>query len=309
MKRYFFLIFFFSFFLFLTNNLQSNIQSSIILKVDKKIITSFDVKNKILSTLIIAGNDITQANIDQLKEQTLENLIYIKLKEIELERFDFKVNKQRVNKFINRVSGNNKEKLKNDFKSNGLDFNLWVREIETEFKWQQFIYSNYSNKIEIDESFIDIEIKEILKSRLNNKEVNLSEIEIFQNDELSNNDLISRIFDEIRKYGFEDTALKFSVSSSSSEKGNLGWINIKTLSKKINNVLKNLKPGQVSKPIIQTNSILFIKLNSERILENNDIDKELLKKNLIRRKQDELFNLYSRSHLSKLKNNSLIEYK
>tara|TARA_B100001057_G_scaffold320030_1_gene320248 strand:- start:253 stop:1179 length:927 start_codon:yes stop_codon:yes gene_type:complete len=308
MKRYF-LIFFFSFFLFLTNNLQSNIQSSIILKVDKKIITSFDVKNKILSTLIIAGNDITQANIDQLKEQTLENLIYIKLKEIELERFDFKVNKQRVNKFINRVSGNNKEKLKNDFKSNGLDFNLWVKEIETEFKWQQFIYSNYSNKIEIDESFIDIEIKEILKSRLNNKEVNLSEIEILQNDELSNSDLISGIFDEIRKYGFEDTALKFSVSSSSSEKGNLGWINIKTLSKKINNVLKNLKPGQVSKPIIQTNSILFIKLNSERILENNDIDEELLKKNLIRRKQDELFNLYSRSHLSKLKNNSLIEYK
>ena len=74
-------------------------------------------------------------------------------------------------------------------------------------------------------------------------------------------------------------------------------------------MLKNLKPGQVSKPIIQTNSILFIKLNSERILENNDIDEELLKKNLIRRKQDELFNLYSRSHLSKLKNNSLIEYK
>ena len=70
-----------------------------------------------------------------------------------------------------------------------------------------------------------------------------------------------------------------------------------------------MKPGQVSKPIIQTNSILFIKLNSERILENNDIDEELLKKNLIRRKQDELFNLYSRSHLSKLKNNSLIEYK
>ena len=309
MKRYFFLIFFFSYFLFLTNNLQSNIQNSIILKVDKKIITSFDVKNKILSTLIIAGNDITQANIDQLKEQTLENLIYIKLKEIELERFDFKVNKQRVNKFINRVSGNNKEKLKNDFISNGLDFNLWVKEIETEFKWQQFIYSNYSNKIEIDENFIDIEIKERLKSRFNNKEVNLSEIEIFQNDEFSNSDLISRIFDEIRKYGFEDTALKFSVSSSSSEKGNLGWINIKTLSKKINNVLKNLKPGQVSKPIIQTNSILFIKLNSERILENNDIDEELLKKNLIRRKQDELFNLYSRSHLSKLKNNSLIEYK
>ena len=34
-----------------------------------------------------------------------------------------------------------------------------------------------------------------------------------------------------------------------------------------------------------------------------------LKKDLIDQKKNELFNLYSRSHLSKLKNTSLIEYK
>lgn len=309
MKKVLFLIYSFIFFLFLTINLKSNIQSSIILKVDKKIVTNFEVKNKILSTLIIAGNDITQSNIDNLKKQTLENLIYFKIKEIELEKFDLKIKEERVNDIINRISGNNIEKLKNNFKNNDLDFDLWVEEIRTELKWQKFIYLKYSNKIQIDESFINTEVDKILKTNINNKEINLSEIEVFQNNEISNDSLISKILREIEVKGFENAAMKFSISNSSSSKGNLGWINMNTLSRKINDALKNLKPGQLSKPIIQTNSILFLKLNSVRILKNNNIDKERLKKNLIKRKQDELFNLYSRSHLSKLKNNYLIEYK
>ena len=136
MKKVLFLIYSFIFSLFLTINLKSNIQSSIILKVDKKIVTNFEVKNKILSTLIIAGNDITQSNIDNLKKQTLENLIYFKIKEIELEKFDLRIKEQRVNDIINRISGNNIEKLKNNFKNNDLDFDLWVEEIRTELKWQ-----------------------------------------------------------------------------------------------------------------------------------------------------------------------------
>lgn len=309
MKKVLFLIYSFIFFLFLTINLKSNIQSSIILKVDKKIVTNFEVKNKILSTLIIAGNDITQSNIDNLKKQTLENLIYFKIKEIELEKFDLRIKEERVNDIINRISENNIEKLKSNFKSNGLDFDLWVEEIRTELKWQKFIYLKYSNKIQIDESFINTEVDKILKTNINNKEINLSEIEVFQNNEISNDSLISKILREIEVKGFENAAMKFSIANSSSSKGNLGWINMNTLSRKINDALKNLKPGQLSEPIIQTNSILFLKLNSVRILKNNNIDKERLKKNLIKRKQDELFNLYSRSHLSKLKNNYLIEYK
>ena len=36
-----------------------------------------------------------------------------------------------------------------------------------------------------------------------------------------------------KKEGFEDVALRFSISSSASNKGNLGWINSKSLSEEI----------------------------------------------------------------------------
>ena len=56
-------------------------------------------------------------------------------------------------------------------------------------------------------------------------------------------------------------------------------------------------------------SFLFLKLIDMKISQIEDINKFKLKENLIKQKKNELFELYSRSHLSKLKNTSLIEYK
>ena len=277
MKKYIYLVYFFAFFFSSIVNLYSNIQNSIVVKVDNKIITSFEVKNKILSTLIISGNEISQKNIDEIKKQTLDNLIFYKLKEIELEKFKFKVNEQRLNSYINRIAKNNVKKLKNDFKNYNLDFNIWKKEIEIDLKWQQFIYLKYSKKIEIDENLINEEVKKIIKSSSQNQEVNLSEIEVLQDEKISNDELVSKIMKQISQNGFENTALKFSISDSASDKGNLGWINLNILSKKVNNAVKILKHGQISEPIIQPNSILILKLNSSRNIQNKK-DGELIKK-------------------------------
>lgn len=304
MKSFFFIILF----VLTITTAKSNIQNTIVVKVNNKIITSFEVKNKILSTLIISGNEINQDNIDKLKGQTLESLINFKLKEIELEKYDFKVDEKRLDNYINRVTRNNIVKVKNNFSKYNLDYNLWINELETQFKWQNFIYSFYSKKIDTNENFISDEIDKIVSSQMKIKEVNLSEIEIMRNDNSSNDEIINKTLNEIKNNGFENTALKFSISNTSSQKGNMGWINSKIISKEVNDVIVNLSPGSISKPVIRENSIIFFKLNSERYIENKDIDKEILKKNIIQRKKNELFEMYSKSHLSILKNNSLVQY-
>ncbi len=308
MKNCIILIFFIFFNTLNSNELQANLNNSIIVKVDKKIITNFEVKNKILRTLIISGNEINQTNINKLKKQTLDSLINLKLKEIELENFDLKIDKKRVDSYVNVVSRNKPQDLKNKLTNYNLDFNLFLKEIETELKWKQFIFKKYSKRIEIDEVFIEKEVEKIFLSQVKNYEVNLSEIEIFHNKNKSNNELISEIQNEIKDNGFDDTALKFSISNTSSQKGNLGWLSINSLSDKIKTVINNTEIGQVSKPIIQTNSILFLKLNSKRETKIDDIDKTEFKNNLINQKRNEMFNLFSVSHLSKLKNFYFVEY-
>ena len=97
MKKYILIILIIIFDLPLLKEAKSQSENFIIAKIDKKIITSFDIKNKILGTLIISQKEINQENINNLKEETLETLVNLRLKEIELEKFNLEVDSQKVN--------------------------------------------------------------------------------------------------------------------------------------------------------------------------------------------------------------------
>ena len=308
MKNKISIIFFFLIF-FLNGILNAKIENKIIVKVGNEVITSFEIKNKILRTLILNNSNINQENIDKLKEQVLDNLVNIKLKENELKKTNVEIDTNRINEYLSKISSNDIAKLKNLFIQNNVSFELFIDELKTEFRWQKFIYQKYSKKIEVNENSLNDEIETLLKDQLEVKEVNLSEIQLLNNQNINNKKFMQNIFDEIKNNGFENTALKFSVSSSSSEKGNLGWINIKTLSKSIYDLVSDMRPGDISKPIIQSNNILLIKLNKERKVSRTDLDKDEMKKRLIKQKENELFNLYSISHLSIIKNKYFVEYK
>ena len=201
------------------------------------------------------------------------------------------------------------EYLKKEFNKNEIDFDLFLDEVETQVKWQKLIFNIYSKKINLNEELIDKEISKIMKESLMLKEFKLAEIEIPKNNnEIDKNNII-QIKKEINEIGFEKTALRYSISPSSNNNGEIGWVNEKSLSEKILKIIKDFKIGEISEPIPKQESFLFLKLIDMKISQIEDINKFKLKENLIKQKKNELFELYSRSHLSKLKNTSLIEYK
>ena len=85
MVRIFIIIYYIFFF---TNIATAEIKTDIALKVNDKIITSFDIKNKILSELLIAKLELNQNNINNAKKQSLNSLINLQLKKSQLERYD-----------------------------------------------------------------------------------------------------------------------------------------------------------------------------------------------------------------------------
>ena len=257
---YFFLLF------LVTNALHANVESFIVVKVDNQIITNYEIKNKILSTLIISGKEITQKNIDSLKKESLASLINSKLKFIEVSKFNLTVSDNQINQYLNSISSNNIQLLKDKFKINELDFDLFLKEVETEFKWQKLIYEIYSNKIEIDPNQIQSELKNFIKKNKAIKEYNLSEIEILLEDNKNVEEKIDKIKKKINDIGFDQVALNFSISSTASKKGLIGWINSKALSKDIFNVLNQMKTNDISKAIKRQNSLLFLKINDIRTI-------------------------------------------
>ena len=296
-------------FLFLNKSVNAKFKNDIIVKIENEIITNFEIKNKILSTLILSNQKINQKNINSIKGKALDSLIQLKLKKIELSKYNISDDLNQVNKYLNSVSSNDINSLKFKFEKNNVEFDLFIEEIKTEFKWQKFIYEVYSKKINIDGVSLDGEVKKILKDKIDMTEYRISEIEVERKLSQPSKDIILDIQKKIDQLGFETTALNYSVATSSSNKGDLGWINTKSLSNKIFNILSKMNINDVSRPIEKQNVIIFLKLTDKRKTKAENIDINELKKKLISQKKNELFNLYSRSHLSKLKNKSLIEYK
>ena len=297
------------FILIYKSHLFSALQNKILVKIENEIISSYELKNKINTLIVLSNKEVNQSNVDKLKRIAIEQLINTKIKEIELQKYNIQLSDENINGYLNKISTNNIDGLKAKFTKNNLDFKLYLSEVKTQLGWQQLIYSIYEKKVVVNEDDITDDLKKIFEENSNTKEYNISEIEITLNNTSEDEKRIKEVKDQIDSFGFEKIAKQLNYSTSSSESGNLGWINENSLSDKIKIVMANLKIGEVSEPIVGNNNAIFLKLNDIRTKKVENINTEELKKNIIKSKKNDLFALYSNSHLSKLKNNILIEYK
>ena len=153
---------------------------------------------------------------------------------------------------------------------------------------------------------VDNELEKLMNMENKIKEYNISEIQLNVSQE-NMDELIKNIKKVIQNEGFNSAIIKFSTSPTKNNFGNLGWISEKSLSSNYLNELKKLEKGEISNAITDKESIVFLKINDLRynILKNPDLKK--LKEQIINKKKNEKLNLFSRSHLANIENNTLIE--
>ena len=214
-----------------------------------------------------------------------------------------------IDKQLKSISLNDLDNFKKNFLQNNLDFEIFTEEIKIEVAWQQLIYDIYNKKINIDDKIIESLLRKQVENKSSIIEFRLSEIEIEKSQDNDIDEEIKFIKEQIEKIGFENAASRYSVSASSVKKGDLGWINEKSINTQIYKLIKDLNIGDIAKPIKSFEKAIFYRLSDKKISKVDNLDLEKLKKNLIIQKQNELLNFYSANHLSKIKNNSLIEYK
>jgi len=289
--------------------------NKIIANIDDQIISSFELKNRVKTILFLGGQELNQSNVNKTKNEAMRYLINSKLKKKEINNFKIEIEEtQRVRDYLSRLSSQfntNITGLKKEFNNSGIDFELFLENTKIDFAWQKLIYKIYNNKLiaNIDKGEIEKELNLIIKEQKNIIEYKLAEIEILIEKDKDVNELVNEIKNQISVIGFENTAIKFSSSSSALEGGNLGWISEKSLSNKIRVIIKPLKVDSISKAIIQPNSILFLKLLNKRKMNIENINLDEIRQKIIADRQNELLNLFASSHLSKIKNKALIQIK
>ena len=294
------------------NYSYSTINNKIVAKVGNEIVTSFELENKIRTILFLSNRQIDQVNINKVKKKAISDLINKKLKKEEIDRYGILIEENRLSSYLTDISSKlkmDKEDFIKIMKRNDISFDLYKEEIKIDLAWQSLIYELNKNSLSVDEKQIIQELNEIIKNKKDLEEYELAEIVVDKIYDSNQESILIEISDYISQFNFEEAALKYSISSSASEGGNIGWVSSSSLSNQLKNVLNKLSLGETSSPIINVNQIIFIKLlNKRKTKANLNLEAEQIKNSLINKRKNELLNLYSNNHLSKKRNNTIIKF-
>lgn len=292
------------FFIFI--NITQAYENKILFRVNNEIVTSVDILNEI-NYLNSLNEDIKNLQKEKVFQIAKNSLIREKIKEItllkifeeiKLDNNDF--NKSLMNSYSN-FNINNIDELNQYLKKFSLDIKKIEKKITINALWNQIIYSRFSKNIKIDIN----RLKEDILKDDKKTEFLLSEI-VFN---LEINESLEKKFDLITKSilqdGFENSALIYSVSDTSTNGGNLGWIKENSINKKIKNEISKLEINEFTSPITIPGGFLILKLNDIKKTEREiDLKNEL--QTIIRVKTNDQLNQFSNIFLNKIKKDIII---
>jgi len=258
---------------------QAKSQIEIKYKIGDEIVTNLDILDERKYLVFLRPNlkGLTENELSKIAENSLIREI-IKKKELKRifkneENFEFiEEIKKNLYKFKNVK---NESEFKNLLNKNNVNYEKIIMKIKYEAMWNELIIQKYSSFIKIDKLKLNKELQ-IKISKNKKHEYNLSEI-LF---ELENNETLEKKYQEILKYtnenSFKNAAAKFSISNSSINGGEIGWIKETLLSENLIKILGKMKKNDVSKYMKYPNGYLVLKINDKREMEQViDVNKEL----------------------------------
>jgi hypothetical protein len=161
-----FIIFSFLFF----NSSSQSLTNNVIATINNDIITELDIKNEI-DFIKFINKSIIDINSEKLKREIAEILIDRKIKQIEINNAKIEISEKESEGQIYIYLENNKinnEILDNFFKNNQIESDYLKNIISIDIKWNKLIRLIYENKININLTEVNEQVK---KESQNNEDI------------------------------------------------------------------------------------------------------------------------------------------
>ena len=281
------------------------VENKIILKIDNEIITTIDVFNEI-TNLKFFNKNINQLKDEEIYQIAIQSITKYKIKKNEISKNFNNIKFQNEN-YLNQIIEKTYKELNfqnlEDFKfalsKNQINFENFREKLITDILWNQIIFSKYINNLVVDEEKLKNQIKNTNKKVIS---FYLKEIIYEASSVTEINTKYNLIKNDINELGFEGAALKHSISNTSSNGGNLGWIDDQSISNEILNELKKISVKSITEPIRISSGFLILQKFDEKEIKKNFSEEEQLKK-LIDYEKNQQLNNYSNLYFNKVKKN------
>ncbi|MEM9599543.1 MAG: peptidylprolyl isomerase [Pseudomonadota bacterium] len=247
---------------------------SIAAVVNNDIITSHDLRQRVLFMLATTGVERNEETLRRVQAQALRNLIDEHLQMQEAEKYDQTIDDREVNQNVARLIGRNgldPQEVVQRLAAVGVSIETLRDQVRSEIAWQRIINGLFGSRIRISDTVIEETLARI-SADANEPSFRLAEIYIEATPEIGGpsgaRDGAQAMIDQLGQGApFPLLAQQFSSAPSAAAGGDMGWMKAGDLRPQIAAVLPELDPGEVSEPIIVPGGAYVVALLEKRVSE------------------------------------------
>ena len=289
--------------------ISNALENKILFKIDNEIITTLDIYEEIkfLKAFNPEINSLDESELFEISKNSIQKNI---IKKIELNKVveEFKIDDKFLSRLIvskySKIGIDSLEKFEAFLKEKNLDVKLIKEKFYIELIWNDYIYQKFNNKVIVDREKIKKEILSNPKQE-NQREPLLSEINFSVTSKIDFEDKYKKILSDLKKIGFQKTAMIYSNSETASNGGLIGWVKEDNLNLTIKKIISNLKIGQVSKPIRTSSGFIILKIEDEReYLTSLNINEKV--EEIVKFKTNDQLTQFSSMYFNKIKKNLIV---
>ena len=296
----------------LSNAVIAENKHEIIIKINNQIITNFDIQKE-TKYLLALNPSLNNLSTKQIKELSKNSLIREKIKENEILKY-YKINYEdpELTKFVTniykRLNIGDEAEFNTYLSKFDMNINAVIKKIAIERDWNKMIFGKFKNQIVVNE----LKIKKNLEKKLDKSEIQtsylISEILFQAKNEKEFEETYNDIIKAVDESSFKSAASIYSISDSSINSGEIGWVKKNEISNSIYNELNKLNIGDITQPIKVASGFLIIYLEDVKKVEKEINTEEEFKKIVTTEKNRQL-NEYSIIYYKKIKKQIFINEK
>ena len=296
----------------LSSTLIAEDRYEIVVSIDNKVITNFDIQKEI-NYLLALNPSLNNLPKKQIYEIAKESLVREEIKEKEILKY-YNINYKDpelsllIENIYNRLNIANENEFNKYLSNFDLSIEIISAKLAIEKAWNRLIFEKFNQFINLDELRLKKELEKNLSQPQTQNRYLISEILFQSKDDKEYQEILRNIKKTIKENSFETAASIYSISDSSKNGGEIGWVNKNEISDTIYNVLNKLSIGQFTQPIKIASGFLIIYLNDIKKEEQEfNVDEEL--KKMIISERNRQFNEFSIIHFKKIEQQIFINEK
>ena len=296
----------------LSSTLIAEDRYEIVVSIDNKVITNFDIQKEI-NYLLALNPSLNNLPKKQIYEIAKESLVREEIKEKEILKY-YNINYKDpelsllIENIYNRLNIANENEFNKYLSNFDLSIEIISAKLAIEKAWNRLIFEKFNQFINLDELRLKKELEKNLSQPQTQNRYLISEIIFQSKDDKEYQEILRNIKKTIEENSFETAASIYSISDSSKNGGKIGWVNKNEISDTIYNVLNKISIGEFTQPIKIASGFLIIYLNDIKKEDQEfNVDEEL--KKMIISEKNRQFNEFSIIHFKKIEQQIFINEK